>query len=161
MVSLSLNTLKLQTYEKGFEKQSFFHVTLQPDYCQLVVFLAAFLLFVFLSGISGLQLDYLAFEREAAAPSMLDCMWWSSSPLTGLHWVKEISGKLDLAKGILFKRWQCCTHHPFLLLEISSQLVLHQRTFSRLFRPLFFPLSSLPASVLLFYILIMQLNHTH
>lgn len=40
----------------------------------------------------------------------------------------------------VFKRWQYCTHHPSLLLEISAELVLRQQKFPRFFRPPFCPL---------------------
>lgn len=78
MVSLPLNTPKLQTHEKGFEKQTLFHITLQPDYQQLPPssWLPFFCSFSSLST-SGHQLDSLPFQREPAAPSL----WrWSCSP---------------------------------------------------------------------------------
>lgn len=81
MVTLSLNTLKLKTYEEGFEKQTLFHVTLQADYGQLppVSWLPFCCLFSSL-GMSELQLDSLALEREAAAPGLRGCVRWSCSP---------------------------------------------------------------------------------
>lgn len=48
---------------------------------------------------SGLQLDYLLFERDTGASSTWGC-WDGAAALTVLHKVKEISRKPDLAKGI-------------------------------------------------------------
>lgn len=81
MVSLSLNTLKLQTYEKRLEKQTLFHITLQPHHHQLPPI--SRLPFCCLSSSVSMfevQLDSLAFEREPAAPSMRGCVRWSCSP---------------------------------------------------------------------------------